>query len=82
MDVGAGPFFLTYSRSLSKPLESEWPEALVSPIGWFVLLPSDRTRANSSLEPLEIVSRSIQEVTYNRDSVPSGSKPRMLTHKT
>ena len=30
MDVGAAPFFLIYSRSLSEPLKSEWPETLVS----------------------------------------------------
>ena len=29
MDAGAGPFFLIYSRSLSEPLKSEWPETLV-----------------------------------------------------
>ena len=30
VDVGAGPFLLIYSRSLSEPLKSEWPETLVS----------------------------------------------------
>ena len=34
-DVGAGPFFLIYSRSLSEPLKSEWPETLVSVEDWF-----------------------------------------------
>ena len=30
IDVGAGVFFLIYSRSLSEPLKSEWPGTLVS----------------------------------------------------
>ena len=72
IDVGAGAFFLIYSRSLSETLKSEWPKALVSPI----LLPFDRIRTNSSLELLELVSRSVQQATYNRNSVPSGSRPR------
>ena len=35
INVGAGAFFLIYSRSLSEPLKSEWPETLVSVEGWF-----------------------------------------------
>jgi len=53
MHLGAGPFLLIYSRSLSEPLISEWPNVIK--VG---------ARADSS-EFLEKFSRTIQETVYN-----------------
>jgi len=53
MHLGAGPFLLIYSRSLSEPLISDWPNVIKA------------GARSDSLEFLEKFPRPVQETVYN-----------------
>jgi len=71
MHLGAGPFLLIYSRSLPKPLISEWPDVIK--IG----------ARGDSLEFLEKFPPAVREKAYNPSAhVTLGPRPRSASPHT